>query len=217
MPSKKIRRTTWVVLFFLFGGIPGFCAEPGTSQTSGESEVFSKNTSAVVVREHPKTGKPYVSITAEGPAPKDPFAGIPRRYRSRPDYRLLDPGVKSGQIPYEGPVSDRKKVYLLAAGLAGAGTVTGALGLAAASGGAATGGAAGGAGVYGAAGAGVLTGTFSTVALKSRPGPNDDAFTHHSQAILLEKPEPTAAETGEAGSGEKKLRAASPESGKLGQ
>ena len=86
-----------LLLLILFSR-PGFSA----------SEIMEETKTQVIVREHPRTGKPYVSIVAEGAVPADPFAGKHRAFK-RPDYRMLDPKIKSGQISYDGPISDRKK------------------------------------------------------------------------------------------------------------
>jgi len=137
-----------------------------------ENEVFGPVETQVAVREHPKTGKPYVTILGKDGARMHPSLSGPVKLVSRPDYRMLDPKVKKGEIPYDGPVSDRKKVYALAGTLAVTGVVAGTAVIAAAP--AATGaGAAGGAGIYGAAGAAVMTGTASGVWLKSRPTQQD--------------------------------------------
>ncbi len=135
-------------------------------------EVITQTPTKVVVREHIKTGKPYVVITsAQGD--RNPFASIPVATRVRPDYRLLDPKVKASQVRYEGPVSDRKKVYIFAGTIAALGTAGGAAVIAAAP--AATGaGAAGGAGGYAAAGTAVAAGTISTSVLNTRPDPEKD-------------------------------------------
>jgi len=146
------------------------------------SEVIEETKTQVIVREHPKTGKPYVSIVSnEGPV-EDPFAGQ-RKKMTRPDYRMLDPKIKSGKIPYEGPSSDRKKVYLLAASLATVGTVGGALAIAAAP--VATGaGATGGAGAYAAAGGAVAAGTASGAWKATRSDPKNEEFIHKSESKL---------------------------------
>lgn len=144
----------------------------GALGAAEENEVFGPTDTEVAVREHPKTGKPYVTIVGKDGARLHPSMTGPVKLVARPDYRMLDPKVKKGEIPYDGPVSDRKKVYALAGTLAVTGVVAGTAVIAAAP--AATGaGAAGGAGIYGAAGAAVLTGTASGVWLKSRPTQQD--------------------------------------------
>lgn len=144
------------------------------------SEVIQEVPTQVVVRKNPKSGKPYVVVTKPENAAKDPFESI-RKKTSRPDYRMLDPKMKSGQIPYDGPVSDRTKVYVLAATLAAAGTVSGVAVIAAAP--AATGaGATGGAGLLAGSGAGVAAGTFGIAEWAKRPDPKQDDFTHTSQS-----------------------------------
>lgn len=141
-----------------------------------DMELSSPTHTKVAVREHPRTGKPFVSITEAGMSENDPFLKM-TKIMKRPDYRMLDPKVKSGQIPYEGPVSDRKKVYILAATLATVGTVGGSAIIAAAP--AATGaGAAGGAGLYAGAGAGVAAGTLGGSLAASRQDAERVNFTH---------------------------------------
>ncbi len=151
------------------------------------SEVLPETAAEVVVREHPKTGKPYVVITSAEGVSKDPFSGK-HLGAQRPDYRMLDPKMKSGQIPYEGPYSSRKKVYVLAASLAVVGVAGGTAIIAAAP--AATGaGAAGGAGVYGAAGGAVAAGTISTAALQTKSDPEKDNYSLTSESSLLKNGE----------------------------
>lgn len=132
------------------------------------SEVIEETKTRVIIREHPKTGKPYVSIVStENPEPPDPFTGQRGRIL-RPDYRMLDPKVKSGEIPYDGPYSDQKKIYIFAATLATLGALGGAVIYAAAP--AATGvGAASGAGTYLAAGTAVTAAPVVVAAVATRP------------------------------------------------
>jgi len=153
------------------------------------SEVFEETPTKVAVRNHPKTGKAYVSIVDEGLA----VERVPLTDREldpeRPDYRMLDPKIKAGEIPYHGPVSDRKKVYLLAAGLATAGTVSSFAAAAAIPAAASSGAsAAGGAGAYAAAGTAVTAGTVSTVWLKTQPDPDGDDYQRRSESSVLEGP-----------------------------
>ena len=153
------------------------------SPVFAQEEVSDPSHSQVILRDHPQTGNPYVSIvSSESPVPPDPFTG--QKKYSRPDYRMLDPKVKKEQYQYDGPVSDRKKVYIFAASLMTAGTVTGAVGIATApvTAGAATGGAG-----YTAAGA-VLAGGAVTAALVSqRKKPLEQDFTHTSESRTLEE------------------------------
>ncbi|MBI3307589.1 MAG: hypothetical protein HYZ84_07285 [Candidatus Omnitrophica bacterium] len=143
-----------------------------------EAEVLPKTNTRVAVREHPKTGEPYVAIiSAAGDDRGGPFAGMKKI--SRPDYRMLDPKIKSGTIPYEGPVSSRKKVYVFAASIAALGIggatlipvapVTGA-------------GAASGAGAYAAAGAGVASGTAGAVAISMKENKKQEDYTHTAKS-----------------------------------
>jgi hypothetical protein len=150
------------------------------------SEVIEETPTQVVIREHPKTGRPYVSIVSSGsPTPKDPFTQLRKSY-SRPDYRMLDPKIKSGEIPYNGPWSDRKKVYLFAASIATVGTVGASLGLATASTAAASTAASGGAGAYLAAGTAVAGGAVAGAVGATRQDPHSDDFTQASESRVLE-------------------------------
>lgn len=150
------------------------------------SEVIEETKTRVAIREHPKTGKPYVSIiSTETPEPPDPLTGQ-RGWIIRPDYRMLDPKVKSGVIPYEGPVSDRTKVYILAASLAAVGTAGGAAIMAAAP--IATGaGASSGAGVFLAGGTAVTAGSAATYSVAVRPGPEKEEYSHASEYRIKEE------------------------------
>lgn len=156
------------------------------SQAVLANEVTEKTGTRVVVRNHPKTGKPFISIV---PANQNLNSDFFSRYRSnsgRPDYRMLDPNTKTGEIPYNGPSSDRKKVYILAASLATIGVVGGTSIIAAAP--AATGaGAAGGAGLYGAAGTAIAAGSLSASLFPSRVRPEDRNFTHVSESHAVKE------------------------------
>ena len=118
------------------------------------NEVIEETRTRVLVREHPKTGKPFVSIVRSD-FQKDASTLQDAVPTARPDYRMLDPKVNAQDIPYDGPVSDRRKVYLFAGTLAALGAGAGVLG-ALAPAAASSGGAAGGGGLY--AGAAALTG-----------------------------------------------------------
>ena len=137
------------------------------------SEVIENAPARVLVREHPKTGKPYISIVSKEAADTDPLQSLKTEKLARPDYRMLDPKMKSGQIPYEGPVSDRKKVYILAGTLAAGGVIGGTL-IAAVAPAAAAAGSGAGAGAYAAGGAAVAAGTVSASVLSTRPDPDKD-------------------------------------------
>lgn len=151
------------------------------------SEVIEETKTMVVVREHPKTRRPYVVITLPEKETVDPFAHL-RQPFSRPDYRMLDPKVKSGALPYDGPSSDRKKIYIFAASLATLGTASGAMVITAAP--AATGAAAsGGAGAYLAGGSAVVAGSSATVAIATKPDPKKENYTHRSKSQLVQKKE----------------------------
>ncbi len=140
-----------------------------------------------MVRNHPRTGKPYVSIVSPDRVSVDPFAGNRKSYL-RPDYRMLDPKIKSGAIPYNGPYSDRKKVYILAASLATVGAAGGTAIIAAAP--AATGaGASGGAGAFLAGGTAVVAGSAAEYAIAAKPNPRKDIYTQRSESKLEKDPE----------------------------
>lgn len=155
------------------------------------SEVIDETRTRVVIREHPKTGKPYVSIiSTERAEPPDPFTGQRGRI-IRPDYRMLDPKVKSGEIPYEGPVSDRTRVYIFAASLMTVGTVGGAMIWAAAP--AATGaGASSGAGALLAGGTAVTAGSAATYSIAAASDPKKDDYSHTSEYQLKKELEADA-------------------------
>ena len=139
------------------------------------SEVIEESHARVLVREHPKTGKPYVSIVPGGlESPPDPFQNLRTRL-NRPDYRMLDPKVKSGTIPYDGPYSSSAKVYIFAASLATLGTVGGAVGMAVLP--ASTGGAASGGGAYLASGAAVAVGAAAGTHAMTAGNSKQDDFT----------------------------------------
>ena len=151
------------------------------------TEVIEPTRTQVIVRAHPKTGKSYVSIvSSDAPVPPDPFGG--QKSYAPPDYRLLDPKVKAKDVPYDGPYSDRTKVYILAASLATVGAVGGTAIIAAAP--AATGAAAsGGAGAYLAGGTAVVAGSAAEYAVASRPDPKKGDYTDRSESKLTkEKP-----------------------------
>ena len=151
------------------------------------SEVFEETNTQVVVRKHPRTGKPYVSIVRAGEEAKDPFAGVRRNY-PRPDYRMLDPKIKSGAIPYEGPYSDKTKIYVFAASLATLGVASGAAVIAAAP--AATGAAAsGGAGAYLAGGTAVVAGSVAEAQIAMKPDSKKGDYKHRAESKLEKNPE----------------------------
>lgn len=172
----------WICLMSLLNAGPVRAAE--------ENEVFRPTDTKVAVREHPKTGKPYVTIMASDGKGLNPGMAGPVKLVARPDYRMLDPKVKNGEIPYEGPVSDRRKVYALAGTLAVTGVASGVAVIAAAPAATGAGAAAGGAGLYGLGGAAVLTGTASGVWLKSRPSAADrENFDFKSESREIKRAE----------------------------
>lgn len=149
------------------------------------SEIIPETPANAIVRLHPRTGEPYVSIVESGnPDARNPFAGA-KKFK-RPDYRMLDAKVKSGDISYDGPSSDRWKVYVLAASLATAGTVGGAVGFATAPAAAAGTGSGAGAGAFLATGAAVA-GTASAAATKFTGSSERDRFIHTSESHTIEQ------------------------------
>ena len=144
-------------------------------------EVIPETQTEVVVREHPQTGQTYVSVTKVGTAPRKIFQREQKKFQ-RPDYRMLDPHVSPKSVGYDGPVSDRTKVYVLAGTLAAAGVTAYAVLPSAA----AVGGAAAGGGFYAAAGAAVAAGTLSTHWVMARSNsPEDFKHTSLSREIKL--------------------------------
>ena len=148
------------------------------------SEVIEETHTRVIVREHPITKRPYVSVAAEDRLPDQSAKDGPQKKYKRPDYRLLDPKVKSGEISYEGPSSDRKKIYIFAASLAALGAAGGVTASAAIPASSAAAGASGGAGVYGAAGGAVAAGALSSGLASTRSNPEKDNFQQISKASL---------------------------------
>jgi hypothetical protein len=144
----------------------------------GENEVVPQTKSTVVVREHPRTGKSYVSIVSSEIADQGGILPGKKSPAFRPDYRMLDPKVKAKDIPYEGPYSSRKKVYIFAATLATVGAVGGTAIIAAAP--VATTASAGGAGAYAAAGTAVAAGAVSAATIRSNSEPERINFSHTS-------------------------------------
>ena len=161
-----------------------FAMSAGLAAAGEAPEVFKESAVEVVVREHPVTGKPFVLIvsTEGGPGtPLFPWSGKPF---TRPDYRMLDGNVKRSAVPYDGPVSDRKKVYLLAATLAAGGVTGGAVGFAPAStAGAAS--AAGGGAAFTASGAGLAAGAVTAAVKVSGGSKGFGQMRQKSEARLL--------------------------------
>lgn len=142
---------------------------------AAEDEVIRDSGARVFIREHPQTGKPFVTLRKEDD-PRDLFKGFMKR-EVRPDYRMLDARVKSGEVPYDGPVSDRKKVYIFAATMMTLG-VAGGIATVAMPAGAAAGGVAGNTGLLGAGALATAAGTAGTVAVKSHIAPGEENYVH---------------------------------------
>lgn len=189
----------WATVFSLLSIVHGpwsaFCAEEIPTQVTeiNQPEVKDESHSQVIIREHPKTGKPYVTIvSSDMPVPPDPFTN--RNHYSRPDYKMLDPKAKKGDYTYDGPYSDRTKVYIFAASMIAVGVTGGVAGMALAP--AATGTAAassGGGGAY-LIGAGVATGVGGVVAADALTVKADDQnFIHEGESKSIQTPkEPDA-------------------------
>jgi len=147
----------------------------GSPVFAEENEVLAEGGVRVLIREHPQTGKPFVSLRKEGQAP-DLFKGFVKR-EFRPDYKMLEAKTKPGEIPYDGPVSDLKKVYIFAATMMTLGAA-GVVVTAAIPAGAAAAGASGGTGLLGAGAVTVAAGTAGTVAVKSHLAPGEEHYIH---------------------------------------
>jgi hypothetical protein len=148
----------------------------GPVRASG-NETIGDSGAKVFVREHPQTGKPFVSLRKEGDA-QDLFRGFVKR-EFRPDYKMLDAKTKTKDVPYDGPVSDRRKVYVFAATMMTLG-VAGGIVTVAMPAGAAAAGAGSGTGLLGAGAVTVATGTVGTVALKSHLAPGEENYIHEA-------------------------------------
>jgi len=144
------------------------------------NEVFESTGTKVIVREHPKTGESYVSIIAEGEVMRQDLLSLSDVAYSRPDYSMLESSVKPGSYEYEGPYSSRKKVYLLAAGLATLGVAGyAALPVAASTGAAGTG--------FGVGTTAALTSTgVITAAMVNKTSDLPDDYVRASESELLE-------------------------------
>lgn len=170
-----MRRIAGVFLSVFLGISP-------SQAVSSANEVLPETPTLVHVRQHPGTGKDYaVILDASDPEGQNPFAGQFRR-SSRPDYRLLDHRLKKGDIPYDGPVSDRRRVYLFAGALALSGLAAGTLMPVASAVGT---GSAAGAGAFAAGGTAVSTGSIALSLRAARPDPNRENFVHETRAVLI--------------------------------
>jgi len=148
-----------------------------------ESETIIAQDNQVIVREHPKTKRPYVTIASGDTEIEEHTITMPSDTVSRPDYRILSYRVPKDIPPYNGPYSDRTKVYVFAGALIATGIATAAVGAAAP---AAVGAASSGGGAYAVAGTTVGVTTLATALLKARPDPDEDEFTHTSNTRLVE-------------------------------
>ncbi len=152
-------------------------------------EILQESRAEVVVIENKMSGKPLVCIK-ENAQPIRPYLQSLAREVKRPDYRLLDYRTKSGEISYEGPSSDRTKIYVFAATIATLGVVSGAaVGAVAASSAAAGGASSGGAGLV-AVGTTLSAGTVSAALQTSKPDPNRDSYIHELKSEVLSERKP---------------------------
>lgn len=149
---------------------------------SAQNEVIKEPIAKVYVREHPQTGKQFVSIRAEGEF-RDPFKSFVKR-EIRPDYKMLEAHAKG--VPYDGPVSDRTKVYVFAATIATLGVAGSVVAAAAFPAAATTGCATGGTGLLGTAGVAVAAGTAGTVAYEMHVRPGEEHYTHTATSSSTE-------------------------------
>ena len=185
----------FVVLLLIFIFTAPVSAEEIPVQITeiNQPEVKDESHSQVIIREHPKTGKSYVTvISSEEPVPADPFTHQRNKY-SRPDYRMLDPKAKKGDYIYDGPYSDRTKVYIFAASMVAVGVTGGVAGMALAPAATGTAASAGGGGAY-LIGAGVATGVGGVVAADALTVKAEDQnFIHEGETKTIQTPmEPNA-------------------------
>lgn len=155
----------------------GLCAGP---VCAGENEVLQGGPVKVFVREHPQTGKAFVSLR-KADSSKDPFKGFVKR-EIRPNYKMLDAKTKSGEIPYDGPVSDMKKVYVFAATMMTLGVAGGIVTVAIPAGAAGIG---GGTGLFGAEAATVVAATAGTVAVQTHIQPGEENYIHDASSTAV--------------------------------
>jgi hypothetical protein len=178
---------TAVIIFCFF--ITGVCRAGSPELHEPEillhppSEVIIAEEHQVIIRDHPQTRLPYVSIVGAAVATQEQTIKIPSDALGRPDYRMLSYRTAAGVPAYKGPSSDRTKVYVLAGTLIATGIATAAIGAAAP---AAVGAASSGAGAYAVAGSTVGVTTLATALLTSRPDPDENDFTHTSHTRMVE-------------------------------
>lgn len=151
---------------------------PGKGMAS-DNEVLGEGNAKVFIRQHPQTGKDFVSLRTASDA-KDLFKGFVKR-EVRPDYKMLDADAKG--VPYDGPVSDRTKVYVFAATLITLGAAGAVVTAAIPAGAAAAGAGSGGAGLLGAGTLAVVGGTAGEIALKSHLAPGEENYVHDAKAV----------------------------------
>ena len=177
-----------ILLLIIILATPAFAEEIPTQVTEiNQPEVKDESHSQVIIREHPKTGKSYVTIVSSDiPVPPDPFTN--RDHYSRPDYRMLDPKMKKGDYVYDGPYSDRKKVYIFAASMIAIGVTGGVAGMALAPAATGTAASAGGGGAY-LIGAGVATGVGGVAAADAlKVKAEDENFIHEGESKSIQTP-----------------------------
>lgn len=163
-----------------------FCQDIETRESRAVNELPAQGKYEVRILENPNMKKPFVVIGYRDVAPSPHLTGPSGKY-SRPDYRMLDYRTKPKDVGYDGPVSDRTKVYVFAATVAASGLVVAStLPVAAAS---ASASAAGGGIAFTAAGTAVAVGTVSSALLAQRPDPNRDSFIHESRIRVFESNE----------------------------
>lgn len=175
--SRNSRRRLFAGYFVLIASVCLF-----SSLSFGQefpNEVINIQSPAVVVRVHPKTGRPYVAITEPEARMQNPLGGFSKPVK-RPDYRMLEKDVKPKETGYEGPSSDRKKVYIFAASIAASGVASGTAILAAPAAAAAGTGSGTGAAVFAGAGTAVAAGTTVVTADALRIKPQDGNYTRES-------------------------------------
>ena len=151
------------------------------SSVQAAIEVIEDTHTRAERRINPNTGKSFLVIIPEGNGESHSYFRPEQKQYSRPDYRLLDPGFKKGKILYDGPYSDRTKVYVLAGALAAGGVLGAALAPAAAVGAAST-----GSGAYAFAGGSAVVSGTAAVVINAASEKKPDRVEFRSQAKQLE-------------------------------
>lgn len=153
------------------------------------NEVFPDFSEKVVMRHHPKTGREYVVLVPQSSLEKNGEVVVNPKMISRPDYAMLRAKGNPSDVQYEGPVSDRTKVYVFAATIATIGAVGGTVGMIAAP--ATAGGSASGGAGYLVGGALTSGGIWKAVheMMKAPQGPQDGIRTAETVTVRTQQGE----------------------------